>query len=732
MPSDGDKARIELEVALKDSISTALKTIGRELDAMNKKAMEIGQGPSAAYTKFKRENDNLTESAKRSNAQFVTMGAAFTNIGRSLIGPIGVVAGLYEAAKALDVFASGRLQIRNLSTDLHLSTSQLSIMQRTLANMGMSTQESTQVISNAMGKIKEAFTLRLGSQLMSDLREMGEGTWATKLQAVIDTGDFAKAWDMLLEKGNTGTARFKAWFSERMGIPESVIQSYKRNSEGVQAMTDADIATLENYHKKMNLITTKIEDAWHKLAITVIDAIKTMNNSKIADILRMEADIGTDPAKAKESLQDRLGKFGLGVKSDRYPQGEDPMGADYTRKSSSWKARGITDFGGRRRDDSIEIETDSNKMLRDIRDTLQRMEGGINIGGGSGGSAGTYGAGARSSGGALQATLGGFRAGGSGSRGDRNNNPGNLKFGAHAKAFGATHADAGGFAVFPDMASGNAAHETLLKSDKYSGLTLDQFGDKYAEGSASWKKTVGGALGIKGGDIVDNQSPALASAIRKAEGTTGIGSGGGVPSSIINEARKVVLAGGGAEAAKSYIQSKGYNVSSAWCGDFAASVVKGAGGTPPKDYKIASNWRNFGQPIEGDPQPGDIAVRRGARTGSTGSHVTIVDQFDPETGRFKGIGGNQGRMMSSFPRSGYDFRRGDVDEARERIDKTQSVAQRVDANMNASIDFKNMPSWVKSSVDDNGKFKELRVTRSAPQNAKAGDGISSSSPWSYE
>jgi hypothetical protein len=45
--------------------------------------------------------------------------------------------------------------------------------------------------------------------------------------------------------------------------------------------------------------------------------------------------------------------------------------------------------------------------------------------------------------------------------------------------------------------------------------------------------------------------------------------------------------------------------------------------------------------------------------------------------------------------------------------------------------MKNFPTWMKTSIDG-GPFKNLKVTRSAPQGAKAGDGISGSSPWSYE
>ncbi|WP_461342220.1 hypothetical protein [Bradyrhizobium sp.] len=110
------------------------------------------------------------------------------------------------------------------------------------------------------------------------------------------------------------------------------------------------------------------------------------------------------------------------------------------------------------------------------------------------------------------------RGSGSGSRGDRNNNPGNIEDGPFARAHGATGSD-GRFAVFPDYATGSAAQEALLAGAGYHGLTLHQFAQRYAEGSAAWEKTVGGELGIGSGDIVDNRDPRLAGAIRRAEGT---------------------------------------------------------------------------------------------------------------------------------------------------------------------------------------------------------------------
>jgi uncharacterized protein (TIGR02594 family) len=139
-------------------------------------------------------------------------------------------------------------------------------------------------------------------------------------------------------------------------------------------------------------------------------------------------------------------------------------------------------------------------------------------------------------------------------------------------------------------------------------------------------------------------------------GAPGPGGDPSVPTDILARAKEVALKSGpgGVEA---FMRSQGYPKAGAWCGQFVASVVKSVGGTPPANPAIASNWRNWGTPVD-TPQPGDIAVRRGARTGSTGSHVTTVESVDPRTGKFVGLGGNQGVWQSRYGIGQYEFRRG--------------------------------------------------------------------------
>jgi hypothetical protein len=106
-------------------------------------------------------------------------------------------------------------------------------------------------------------------------------------------------------------------------------------------------------------------------------------------------------------------------------------------------------------------------------------------------------------------------------RGDRNNNPGNIKMGAIAREFGATGQDEQGHAIFPTWESGNAAQGAVLRR-LYFGQTIPQIGSRYAE-DPHWAAGVmqyGGYSASEIPNLADAaQMERLQAAIRRQEGT---------------------------------------------------------------------------------------------------------------------------------------------------------------------------------------------------------------------
>lgn len=117
------------------------------------------------------------------------------------------------------------------------------------------------------------------------------------------------------------------------------------------------------------------------------------------------------------------------------------------------------------------------------------------------------------------------KTGGGISRGERNNNPGNIEYGAFAKRLGATGSD-GRFAVFPTFEAGAKAQETLLAGSGYVGggrNTIDAIISKYAPSSDgnsvdNYANYVSRVTGIPRNQVIGvGEVPAVAEAMRQFE-----------------------------------------------------------------------------------------------------------------------------------------------------------------------------------------------------------------------
>lgn len=111
-------------------------------------------------------------------------------------------------------------------------------------------------------------------------------------------------------------------------------------------------------------------------------------------------------------------------------------------------------------------------------------------------------------------------AGGGGARqprGIRNNNPGNIEYGAFARGQGATGAETGGrFALFADAQQGLNAIAALIRGKSYAGAGIDSVGgiiNKYAPGSENDTKSyianVAKKLGVDSGAHLDLSNPQI-------------------------------------------------------------------------------------------------------------------------------------------------------------------------------------------------------------------------------
>ncbi len=74
----------------------------------------------------------------------------------------------------------------------------------------------------------------------------------------------------------------------------------------------------------------------------------------------------------------------------------------------------------------------------------------------------------------------------------------------------------------------------------------------------------------------------------------------------------------------------------AWCGQYLGMIARQLGFTPPRDYALAANWRNFGRAAAG-PAPGVVVVWR--------HHVGVVRAVLGD-GRILVRSGNHGHRVA--------------------------------------------------------------------------------------
>lgn len=114
-----------------------------------------------------------------------------------------------------------------------------------------------------------------------------------------------------------------------------------------------------------------------------------------------------------------------------------------------------------------------------------------------------------------------------GSRAWRNNNPGNITYGTFAQKHGAI-GTAGGFAVFPDEATGAAAIKSLLRTNSYRDLTIANAISRYAPPSendtAAYQARIARETGLdmsrRMRDLGDDEIMRVVNTIRRQEGWT--------------------------------------------------------------------------------------------------------------------------------------------------------------------------------------------------------------------
>jgi hypothetical protein len=788
-----------------------------ETDVAKQLTAEMTQALSQSLIKIGQNLqglDRISKDVTSSSGGIGRLDATIAGMATRILGPVGLVAGLWQISSALSNVASQSVQMQAFARNTGLATDSIKNMQLQLQMIGQTSEQAKATVGQLAGTLNDFNTNQRESGLDKNFRS-GRGAGGVEFLNELKTAagnaekqiEIVKKWYSFQRDDRERRGFLEGLNVQGLGLAEmeELLKDGGRISTAFKKQTDA----MNQYHRDTVVFKDNMSETWNAISGNIISEINKLTGglegagsnfeafakgfnwttTKFFDVLRGQNESMAADVKAAWKWMEENSGNAYKTKPKMLEYGPDhgplPLGSEYgpdhgplDETTKWWQMKGklptldlrrnggtsgATDFGGMRRTQSI--EEDQSKTLVDIRDILQRMEGGSGSGGGGGGSypgsAGVAGGGRGSLGARLGMYGGNGTAGVGAERGKvaRGGDPRGME--------GYIRETAAKYGIDPDTAVAVAKSEGLSTFQSSVPRTGKGSLNGREASFGAFQLYTGGGLGNEwqaanpGLDITDPANEkstidfALKHAARKGWGSwngaknTGIGPWAGIGRNGVSP-----QPGGDERASPFSGMSFGGDVR-----ERQRAVAGTRKGDLNSNLRTAFDYASSRTGLTVDVTSG--GQRMSGAPGWKGSHRhddgnaadfnlrdengNIVSPNDPRALEFYryaaqgGVTGGGAQYMRDpnkihLDRSGgvyagsREFRAAIARGRTETEEFTTAARARMDAAKNsgtenslkATIDFNNVPPGVKTSVEKEGEiFKELQVQKSR-QNEVAG------------
>ena len=401
--AEGDN-QLEIEVALRDSTSTALKEISRQLDTVSKKMVETGKTGQEAFEKIGNAARKSAENTKSAHGGLSNISGAIGSINKVMMGAGGLIALFAGFSKVLGNFAAQRVQMQLLTTDIGFTTQQISIMKQVLAQKGITDEgEQKQIISGFGAQFKEAQMLGDFSPIFERFARYGNVDLGAKIVKAAKGNDFKQAMDLAageydrLAKANPARARYYA--TVVLQTQESILQDWLKLQKGTHAVQEQSYFDSKEFLKKQEEVYNEYHTLVNKSLGAAISGILGIERAysnfaaspAISRFLVPQADAEGNPDVSM--MPGVVSEGGVmpsapSPKQQNTTEGRASGGAAYSGRSYLVGERGPEMFSPSesgvvlasytKSDAAVrelaDTERESNKSLKEVRDILKQME----------------------------------------------------------------------------------------------------------------------------------------------------------------------------------------------------------------------------------------------------------------------------------------------------------------------------------------------------------------------
>ena len=440
------------------------------------------QGQREAIDAFQRSNEAAIVLGKSIESQSAKTGEFFSILKRQAVEVLALFLGGRSIQEFVGYMTHLDAATSRTAKTLDMSTRDLSTWQGAAAQAGGSAESIMGALSGLSGDMNK-FMLTGQTSMLPLLNSMGIGFYdankhiKTAGQLLLELSDHVKGMD---------PARATALLSMLPGMnPDTInlllqgreaIERYMAAARAAGGTTEESAAQAKKFQEDMAILERTASNLGRTL-LTAFGPQLTLTLRQAGDAIRDLKYLGLE---LYDSMREWL-KFLRG-------------GRLITRML--WGSKTEAELDAPSAADAARLD-DAKKALAEGLRARAATPGG---GGGAGASAADQEAYIRRA------------ASGRQTRGDRNNNPGNIEYGAFAIAHGATGTD-GRFAVFPTKDAGEAAMSALLQKN-YQGLTLAQIQRKWVGNEdAGYVGSMSRATGLDANSVPNLNDPAVRRAL---------------------------------------------------------------------------------------------------------------------------------------------------------------------------------------------------------------------------
>src|SRR5215471_16981538 len=109
--------REELEILLRDSITPGLRSIARELRALNQVTKESSAESAGHVDRFSKSFGGLNDASSGALRSMTAMGSYVVGFGKAVLGIGGTVESIKQLSDGLNEFAENRVAMASFSQD---------------------------------------------------------------------------------------------------------------------------------------------------------------------------------------------------------------------------------------------------------------------------------------------------------------------------------------------------------------------------------------------------------------------------------------------------------------------------------------------------------------------------------------------------------------------------------------------------------------------------------------